>query len=359
MAAPSQLPLLARWGHRWLEARAVARTAADQPVHLLDEVERKAIDRIHRGAVVRAGLIGAASSGAAAIAEIVVADRQEADPVFFWGVVVGVSVVAAVCEIALLSVDALRTVHALVDAAGAGVDDEERRELTLQALARAALDVPNPIEGRPGLNPLQETKKWQLLLVALLYKAKVSATNIVVKLVVRRAMGRAAVRSLLPLAAIPGTALWNAYVCHRMLEEARLRVFGPSLVDDVVARALPPGPLSAALSSCVLRAVACCVVKSADLHPNLDLLALALIRRTGVNVDAVKDVADANVFARDVAALDDAERDAVAAVLVAAVAIDGRIKKRERALVAQVLPGRAVDLDARAQEVRLGHPLQL
>ncbi len=354
----AELPLLARLGHRWLSARAVQKATATQAVHLLDDDERRAIAKIHRAAVVRAAVVGACSSGAAAIAEIAVSDRQESDPVFFWGVVVGVSVVAAVCEIALLSVDALRSVHKLVSAAGAVIDDDERRELTLQALARAALDVPNPIDGRPGLDPLTETKKWQLVVVALLYKAKVSATNMVVKLVVRRAFSRAAVRSFLPLAAIPGTALWNAFVCHRMLEEARLRVFGPSLVDDVVARVLP-ATASPALLECSLRAVACCVAKSADLHPNLDLLGLALVRRAGRGIDAVGRVASANEFAAAVAALDDADKDAAAAVLVAAVAIDGRVKKRERQLVALVLPNRVVDLDGRAREVRQGLPLQL
>ena len=45
-----ELPLLARAGHRWLAARAVTKGPATQPVHLLDDVERAAVDAIHRGA---------------------------------------------------------------------------------------------------------------------------------------------------------------------------------------------------------------------------------------------------------------------------------------------------------------------
>lgn len=347
-------PLLERIGTRallrWSAGHAVA---TPQLVHLLDEGERAAVRRIERLALLRAATAGALSALAAGLTETAVRPWEDSDPVVFWGAVGGVSALAAVGEIAFLSWDSLRSAHRLSLAAGLVVDEEQERQEALSVLARAALEVPSPPDAVAGVNPLKETQRWRLVLAGLAYKLKVSATNLIFKQLIRRALGRAAVRAWLQFVSVPITAAWNAYVCARVLRELRVRVFGASLASDVVRRLLPgDAPVPPLLAEALLRAVGACVVRSADPHPNLARLFAALERRTGASRPLHLD--DAARFLTSLGALAPEQRATAMGLLRAAVVCDGRIARRERQLLEEAarVVGAVHDEDALEQERR-------
>ncbi|MDP2339884.1 MAG: hypothetical protein Q8O67_02915 [Deltaproteobacteria bacterium] len=356
-------PFMERLGVRTLERRSLeipkANSVGDGVVHLVDAEERAALQRIERQALARAALAGAGSALISAIAEVCVQDHETTDPILYWGVIAAAGGVAAIAEIAFLSFDALRTVHRMSVAAGVlAVDDDAHRSRVLTSLARAALEVPNPPTSAFGVNPHREANKLLLIGAAVIYKLKVSVTNVVIKQVVRRALGRAAVRSFLPFLAIPGTALWDFLVCRVVLREARVRIFGPSLANDVVERLLPPGhPVSPLLAEALMRAAASCVVRTADLHPNLELLLAALVARLQAPVpDAVDDTA---AFLRLLPSLDEADGGVVRRFLRAGAVIDGRVARRERALLREASAWIADDVEGERRRVLAGEPLLL
>jgi hypothetical protein len=329
----------------------------DGAVHLLDARERAALRRLERQTIARAGLIGAVSAGIAAVCEVALLPYEH-DPVVFWGVLGVVSGLCAVLELVFLSIDALDAAHAQAAIAGALVerDDDEAREETFRVLARAALEIPNPRENPFALDPLKETSRWLLVAAAIVYKLKVSATNIVLKQLVRRAMGRAALRAtIVPFVAVPVTAAWNMIVCARVLRELRLRVLGPAAAVDVVARVLPAGlTVNAGQQEALVRAVGACVVRSADVHPNLVALMAVLMERLAL--DALPDEVDASArFLAVLAALPPVERVVVIDVLRAAAVLDGRLGRAERALLRDA--GAAHDIDAVLQAFVEGLPL--
>ena len=299
-----------------------------------------------------------------ALAEVSVVDRQQSDPVRYWTVVGVVSAVAALCEIAFVSWDSLRAVHAMSVAAGVLVDDRIPRDQVLAGLARAALEVPNPRDNDLGIDPYRETPRAALAAAALAYKVKVSFTNIILKLVVRRALGRAAIRAyLVPFVAIPGTALWNALVCRVVLREARIRVFGPSLAHHIVDTLLPQAqPLSLSLADAAVRAVASCIVRSADLHPNLEHLLAAVVARTGTPFPLGAD--DSRGFITLLPRLPPHEAAVIRRLLRAAVVVDGKFARRERVLLAEAASalGDVEDfaaVEAECQRMVAGEPLLL
>ncbi len=356
--------LLERFGRSRLSAWDVgaASAAGEQPVHLLDAAERRAVKRIERWAIGRAALVGALSALASAVAEMAVQSHEESDPLRFWLVVGGVTVVASVIEIGFLSFDALRSVASLARAAGIAVEDREARTEVVASLARAALEVPDPIESKVGINPFRESSKIVLVLAALVYKLKVSATNVLLKLVVRRALGRAVVRTWLPLLSIPGTAVWNAVVCAVVLRQARVRIFGRSLVEDVVRRLMTDGaPASLSFKEACARAVGSCIVRSAYLHPNLELLLEMVVAK---NDGRPRDVDDTRLFLDSFGRLQGEERRAVLRMLTAAAVIDGKLARRELLLLREAAAASGVPLDLKAvrqdcKRVRAGEPLAL
>lgn len=268
-------------------------------------------------------------------------------PLSYWLVVGGANVVTSALEVAFLYWDGLRTVHELSCVAGLDLVGGRKDRRLAEALARAALELPDPASPVFGIDPLRGASKAQLLAAAALYKLKVSLSTFLTKLLVRRMLGRAALRTLVPFVAVPVTAVWNAGVCWRVLRQARLRTFGPSAAAELVGVALGPvTSLSARGRLAAYRAVGSAVVAKRVMHPNLVALLLELRSRVGEPSQATLD--DAAALLDDLRELPAAERRAVLELLSVASVIDGRLTRTERRLVerAREAAGLSADLSA-------------
>jgi hypothetical protein len=215
------------------------------------------------------------------------------------------------------------------------------------ALARAALEMPNPPDTVAGINPWREASRFTLTVAPLLYKLKITLTNLLVKFVMRRALGRAATRAVLELVAVPVNALWDALVCWFIIHEARLRVMGPSAASELTASLFPgDAPVPVAIANTSLRAVASAVVRTQDLHPNLVSLLECLRARVGAH--EVIELDDPARFLEEIGALDRDAQSIVLRVLAVASVIDGRLARAERRLLreAHQACGRSDDLTA-------------
>ena len=354
-------PLLERVGVRYFRARSSTRpsvTAIDA-IHVLNPQERAAMRRVQAGAIFRSALAGALSGGASAAAEIIAepllppgAALFSADGLRYWTFLGGVTLLAAVLEILFLYWDTLRSVHELAREAGLELFGKDRKtsdEALVDGLARAALELPNPIDLSNRVNPHREVKKWRLVLASLAYKAKVGVTNFLVKMVVRRMLGRVAVRSVLgalvPFVAVPVTATWNALVTWRLLREARIRAMGPSALAELIETAFsdvanlsPQGRLSA------VRAVAAAIVRTQDLHPNLVRMLSLVSKRAGDTGNNELD--DVGQFLVTLKALAPEELRLSLQLLALALAVDGKVTSREAKLWkdAQAAAGKSLDL---------------
>lgn len=334
-------------------------TAPVDAVHFLNPQERAAMKRVTQGAVFRAGLAGAVSGGISALAEVWATPlAPEGTPLFssgsltFWAVVGGATGVAAVAEILFLYWDILRSTHELAGAAGLelfGANRKASDAALVDALARAALELPNPMLDPRGINPRRESSKAALLVASLAYKAKVGVTNFLAKMLLRRILARVLVRgtlqALLPFVGVPVTAAWNAVVTWWILREARIRAMGPSASKELVDIIFGDAPnLSDAGRLSAARAVAASIVRTQDLHPNLS----ALLDEVMVHVkDTGKaELDDVGEFLSQLKALPPAELRVTLQVLAIACIVDGRITAREKRLWTDALAaaGRPIDL---------------
>ena len=337
----AQPPLMARVGRRYFESRSskVKAVAAVDALHVLNPQERAALRRVEVGAITRAAIAGALSGGACALTEVI-ADREfPTDLVTYWTLMAVVTIVASVAEIAYIYWETLRSVHELARVAGLelfGQDRQTSDEALIDALARAALELPNPVDRRVGVNPHREAKKWQLVLISLAYKAKVGVTNFVVKLLVRRIASRAALRGFLPFVALPVTAMWNGIVMWMVLREARIRAMGPSAVEELVKVIFEDAPtLSPEGKLSAVRAVAAAIVRTQDLHPNLLRLLTTVARNAG---DTGKnELDDVGLFLENLKTLDETDRRVSLQVLAVACVVDGRLSAREKKLWSDAL----------------------
>ncbi len=358
-ATPSKPPRLEQFGARFVRTRA----AALEEAALRWSHERDAFRRLQWLASGRAALSGILTSGAVATAEVT-ASLWWPEPVFdhqwrWWLLVLGTTAVFAVAEISFLIWNALDATSRT--ARIAGVRDWTRLE---RPLARAALEMPNPRDGHPAVDPLRESSKLALLVLTLLYKAKLAATKFVLKQIFRRMLGRAAVRGFLPFIAVPVTAVWNVIVTLRILRQARLRAVGPRAVEQAVALLFPagapaPSPVEA---EALLRAVGSAIVRTRDLHPNLEHLLHELERRCAHREGHLPErLDDPQRFLGQLRMLGAATQERALLALGLACALDGRIGRRETGLLqaAHAVAGRDCALQrwrTIARAVREGAP---
>jgi hypothetical protein len=250
--------------------------------------------------------------------------------------------------------DALRSVHALARAAGLQMftgDHPDDGAAVARALARTALDLPNPVQQLFGVNPRREVSGAYLLGAAALYKCKVALSNLLVKELLGRLLGRSLMRHTLAFVALPVTAMWTAAVCWSVMREARIRVMGPSAAHEFLEEVFAgQAPLSERGRLEAQRAVASSIVRTHELHPNLVVLLRGVHKRLGGSHGEVLD--DSHVFLSEVPRLPPGEQSLVLRVLAVAAAIDGKIVAAERRLLRRALAacGRAAD-DAPAQRL--------
>lgn len=369
---PVQMPLLERLGVLYFKrlSASVPKVMAIDSVSVLNPEERKQLVGITRGAVARACVAGAVSAILCGVAEMLADQYLAPDPNIqsivenlsqnarYWGVVGGVTVIAAVAEILFLYWDSLRSVHALARAAGldlfprdeeGGGLQEEKRQVAA-ALARAALELPNPVERTFGVDPHREASKIRLFIASILYKLKVSVSNFLMKTLVRRVLGRALVRTWLPFVAVPITALWNGIVTYIVLKEARIRAMGPSasreLVGAVFSQGIEPSEEAKVM---LVRAVASSIVRTEDFHPNLMELLAEVLARVGLNQEqTVQGIDDSKVFLECLPKLSESDQKMALQLLTVAALIDGRFTSAEKQLLSDAyrLCGRKADIAA-------------
>ena len=366
-------PLLERLGVDYFRRLSEAHgpVEAEDEIHVLNADERARLKRIQRGAIIRSAVAGALSTVVAGVAEILAQPLLGANPdtaswsdqARFWGIVGGATILASIIEIGYIYWDTLRAVHDLSRAAGLDLfpaqDDDAA---TAAAMARAALEIPNPNTRLFGVDPHRETSRLRLVAASLAYKAKISVSNFLAKVLIRRALGRALVRTWLPFVAVPITAAWNGVVSYLVLREATLRAMGPSAAHQLMEFAFRDidEPLSDAGRAAVVRAVASSIVRTEDMHPNLVALLREVIRRVSDAEspasgaprrppnEEVADIDDPRAFVALLAALPKRESTLAVKVVGVAAIMDARLTRAEKELVheARAAVGLAPESDA-------------
>jgi hypothetical protein len=320
-----------------LAARLLRRGAAPAAPAAPGDARWRAIRRVRVRTV-------AASAGAGALGVLLLHVPRHLAPGAFggWTVTVALGGVAievpllwtlyglglAVVEIGGLVLLHIRAVRAVAGACGFPDPRDPDRDLHLRSLVAISVEREPRSELALGLNPWQGYSRLRIALIFLLARAKATLSNLVVKMLVRRVLGRYAVRLLVDLAGMPVMAAWNAYAADRLVRDATARILAPELVRHCVVelqRRHADRPAFAALLYDVLQFVA---VGRRAFHENHYLLSLSLLRAFDVPVRPAHEVAPD--FPARLARLDPELRRDLVALVVVGLILDGRLTWPER-----------------------------
>jgi hypothetical protein len=317
----------------------------DDQVHILDKKEKAKIRRVQWGAIIRVSIAGAISAMVSAIANYhayyLIDDEVKAvitlqDQIDYWVIVGGITVAVTILEIIYIYFEALYAVYRISVVAGLPLfgEGDERSEVAT-VLARAALEMPNPIESQFDIDPKKEMPRWRKYLAPIVYKLKIALSNFIAKMIIRRAMGRAVSKVYLEFVAIPVSALWNGIVCWYVLKQAKVRAMGPSFAAESADHIISRHPtISQRGKETMVRAIGSAVVRTGDFHPNLYFLLLHLYDR--FEVDELKNIDNVDLFFSELKELPKEEQEVVVNTVILSSIIDGRISRKERKLLEEV-----------------------
>ncbi|MGQ4880064.1 LBF_2804 family protein [Billgrantia sp. LNSP4103-1] len=185
----------------------------------------------------------------------------------YWTGFFAVAGVVSAVEIAFLYWNALRGVATISERARAPLHGSAHARLTLLGLSRVALEFPSPRHRIYGIDPYARMSRWKLTAMAVMYRMKVGVSSFMLRILLRRVLGRVALRGLLPLVTGPLYALWNAIITWRIMGKAREQALGPFAIEAMV-EPLRHSPLSERAQRVVLHALGALIMANQDAHPN-------------------------------------------------------------------------------------------
>lgn len=233
MASEPSLSWLERNALRFL-MRQQRSAPQNDPWHLMNIQERRAIANIR---VLL--LCGAAVLGALGVVAYYVPVRLH--PEWFpnsplWGFQISVlstiySIFLGILEVILLTILNLWAVHRMAVICGFPDAQSPDYQFDIVALTQAGLEKRDKRLLNLGINPYYGTAQWSVALLNLLNLLKAMLSNLLVKLVVGRLLGRGVMRMAVDMVGIPIYAFWNAFAANMVIKEAKIRIMSPNLID--------------------------------------------------------------------------------------------------------------------------------
>lgn len=239
-------------------------------------------------------------------------------------------------EFFVLFIVTMRAVFDVAGATGTG-SSELDRPMFLNAdsmgelLARAALEIPDPVYQFMGVDPMKLVPRTTLILVGIIYKVKIVVTNALAKLILTRFVGNTVMRLSVAYISVVITGIWNAIVVIRVMRECRLRLSGNLLARYLSEEILTKERLENMSETArigALRVVANAVVLTQNYHPNMLVLLIRLSEVLGI--DAAGDYDDWDKLLDTLARVSESEREFLRDLLATASAFDGRLSSLER-----------------------------
>lgn len=268
-----------RWASRYIKHYFRHHPAFDAPnPQTLKQARRWIIVWAAMAGIISGSLIG----GAEWWMRVFAADDWEAmslkEQLPYWAGYMVFAGFITVLEIGFLYWNALRGVSMVSRLAGLRYGQDEpfppEIQLTVHGVSRVALEYPSPGSLIYGVDPHAYLRGWKLTFKALLYRLKISLSSFILRLVLRRLLGRLTLRGFLPVLTGPLYAVWNAWIAARITQEAYLQARGPELVQQIMESLANSDAHTRYL---VAQGVGELMMRNKHPHPNLVLLLARLL----------------------------------------------------------------------------------
>ena len=265
---------LEKFGLYYLNRFSIS-NAHHKPFEISDDELSRKVKRISNK-----GILLSAITGIILVFPIVWLDVYYAKAPFLihYGIVIAATIISTIIEFYILFLISLKAVHEVADLINMHASEKEYLDGMFgvkNILARTALELPDPELQILGIDPFKRISKKNLLILGLLYKARIILSNVVIKLILLFTVGSTIMGIPIGYEALLVEAFWNGLVLKRVVEEARLRLFGFALAEEITANVIKEGlifQLSHEARIGCMRSIGNAVVMTQNYHPNMIIL---------------------------------------------------------------------------------------
>ncbi|SDO02610.1 LBF_2804 family protein [Vreelandella arcis] len=351
-----------RWANRYIQGYLRRHPALDAP-------DPQAVKHARRWIIAWAAVAGMISGtligGAEWWMRAFAVDDWEAmslrEQLPYWAGYLAVAGVVTVLEIGFLYWNALRGVANVSRLAGLRYSQTEPLEpdiqLTVHGVSRVALEYPSPGSLIYGIDPHAYLHGGKLIFRALLYRLKISLSSFILRLLLRRLLGRLTLRGLLPVLTGPLYAVWNAWIAARITQHAYLQARGPALVAHLMGTLADSDEHIRLL---VAQGAGELIMRNQYPHPNLVLLLARLLDSLADKPQTLE--VDWPTTLQNYAQLTGPSRDTLLSALTQAALLSGTYRGSRKQFLKEVFatcqtPLRHDDMKAQQQRLLSGQAL--
>jgi hypothetical protein len=143
---------------------------------------------------------------------------------FFYGIFL------TALEIWLLAMTDIRSVGRIAAVYGYPKHSLDEVHEDTERLIDIGMGKDEKMHDKVGLNPLQNTAKAGVYILLIFFRIKAILSKFVFRFLLKKVLGRLAVRSVLDMAGIPIYGFWNAYASAVVIRKANMRMYAHDLM---------------------------------------------------------------------------------------------------------------------------------
>lgn len=238
------------------------------------------------------------------------------------------SVVLVIAEIWYLTVVNIKAVSAIAAACGCPSTADPNFEDNVGALIAVGLEKKQKELASIGINPYEGLSKWSVILYQIVLKLKAALSGFLLKLLVTKVLGRYALRMIVDLAGIPVYAFWNAWGVRTIMNETRVRVMAPPLINKFTQKLYEDFKNNEQFRSTIYNTLQAISTSKRSFHYNHFLLATSILNKFEIPVSTQPNYEED--FLKNVPKFDAEVEHAIAKLLLFGIMIDGRLSMREK-----------------------------
>ncbi|MFZ5554167.1 MAG: LBF_2804 family protein [Bacteroidota bacterium] len=238
-------------------------------------------------------------------------------------------IVLAVAEIWFLVVINIRAVHAMAKVCSFPPKNDPDRDEHIRSLVNIGTEKNAKNELNIGLDPHQGYSKYRLMMIFIWNKVKASLSNVVFKMLVRKILGRYAVRVVVDLAGVPVMATWNAIAANGVLRHAKVRILAPNVIQYTALYLHKKYSNDEIFRNLLYDILQYLAIKKRSFHENHYLLSVNLLKTFRITTKE-KHHLDEKTFLQTLLQLPEEMRQDISKLMVVGMMLDGHLSLLEK-----------------------------
>lgn len=234
-------------------------------------------------------------------------------------------------EIYALTAINLRAVYKIAEVCGFPQKEDAFFEKHIEALMRVGMEKEDRIPFTYGLDPMQGASRFSVFVFLLINRLKATISNYVAKIILRRLLGRYALRKVIDMVGIPVFAFWNAWASFVVIRETKTRIMAPNLIKHFCKLHYERYRNNIGYKNMIYDALQFIAVSKRKYHQNHFLLAESILQAFGIDPKDNHDIDD--YFLDRLNQSTTEVRNGICQLILMGFVIDGDISFNEKAAI--------------------------